>query len=39
LQSRLASYLPILGWLRTYDLTMLTDDALAAIIVTIMLVP
>ena len=39
MQSRLASYLPILGWLRTYDLTMLTDDALAAIIVTIMLVP
>lgn len=39
MQSRLASYLPILGWLRSYDLTMLTDDALAAIIVTIMLVP
>lgn len=39
LRSQLASYLPILSWVRAYNLTMLTDDVLAAVIVTIMLVP
>jgi SulP family sulfate permease len=39
LRARLASYLPVLGWVRAYNLTTLTDDVLAAIIVTIMLVP
>ncbi len=39
LRSRLARHLPILEWTRSYRLGTLTDDALAAIIVTIMLVP
>jgi SulP family sulfate permease len=34
-----ASYFPILQWGRTYDRNALTGDALAAVIVTIMLIP
>lgn len=36
---RLARYLPILSWGRSYDRSVLTGDLLAAIIVTIMLIP
>lgn len=36
---RLADYFPILGWARTYDRLTLTNDAVAAVIVTIMLIP
>lgn len=36
---RIASYFPILGWARTYDRLTLTNDAVAAVIVTIMLIP
>jgi SulP family sulfate permease len=35
----LARYLPILGWARSYDRNVLTSDLVAAIIVTIMLIP
>lgn len=35
----IASYLPILQWGRTYDRNALTGDVLAAVIVTIMLIP
>ena len=35
----LARYLPILEWGRTYDRSILTSDLVAAIIVTIMLIP
>jgi sulfate permease, SulP family len=38
-RSRLARYFPILEWARVYSLVTLTDDMLAAVIVTIMLVP
>ena len=34
-----ARYLPILGWARSYDRHVLTSDLVAAIIVTIMLIP
>lgn len=37
--SRLVRYLPILNWARSYDRHMLESDLLAAIIVTIMLIP
>ena len=37
--NRLARYLPILDWGRGYRLSTLSDDLLAALIVTIMLVP
>ena len=36
---RLARYLPILDWSRNYGFTTLTSDLVAAMIVTIMLVP
>jgi sulfate permease, SulP family len=36
---RLSRYLPVLEWGRSYGLATLTDDLLAAVIVTIMLVP
>ncbi|MFW2541874.1 SulP family inorganic anion transporter [Primorskyibacter sp. 2E107] len=36
---RLSRYLPILGWARTYDKDTLTSDLVAAVIVTIMLIP
>jgi len=36
---RLASYFPILNWAKTYNSSILTDDLLAALIVTIMLIP
>ena len=36
---RLGRYLPILHWGRTYDRHALTSDAVAAVIVTIMLIP
>ena len=36
---RLARFLPILHWGRTYDRHALTSDAAAAVIVTIMLIP
>lgn len=36
---KLASYLPILGWGRRYNLRTLTSDLVAAVIVTIMLIP
>jgi sulfate permease, SulP family len=36
---KLAGYFPILEWGRTYDRSTLTSDAVAAIIVTIMLIP
>ena len=36
---KLARYLPILGWGRSYDRSVLTDDLIAAVIVTIMLIP
>ncbi|MFN2305927.1 MAG: sulfate permease [Paracoccaceae bacterium] len=35
----LARYFPILGWGRTYNRTALGNDAIAAVIVTIMLIP
>ena len=35
----LARYLPILEWVRTYDRSVLTNDLMAAVIVTIMLIP
>ncbi|MGZ8337573.1 MAG: SulP family inorganic anion transporter, partial [Allosphingosinicella sp.] len=34
-----ARYLPILSWARTYDGATLTSDLVAAVIVTIMLIP
>lgn len=37
--SRLARYLPILDWGRSYNGTALTNDLVAAGIVTIMLIP
>ena len=37
--SRLARYLPILDWGRSYDRLTLSSDLLAAVIVTIMLIP
>ncbi|MCT4556714.1 MAG: sulfate permease [Pelagimonas sp.] len=37
--SPLANYLPILSWSRTYNRDMATSDAIAAVIVTIMLIP
>jgi sulfate permease, SulP family len=37
--TRLAKYLPILDWGRTYDRSTLTNDMVAALIVTIMLIP
>ena len=37
--SRLGSFLPIIAWGRTYDRGTLTSDLVAAIIVTIMLIP
>lgn len=36
---RITAYFPILGWARTYDRLTLTNDAVAAVIVTIMLIP
>lgn len=36
---QLAKYLPILDWGRTYDRSTLTNDLVAALIVTIMLIP
>ncbi len=36
---RISAYFPILGWARTYDRLTLTNDAVAAVIVTIMLIP
>lgn len=36
---RLARYLPVLGWAQRYDRTTLTNDLVAAAIVTIMLIP
>ena len=38
-QSVVARYLPILEWGRTYNGTVLTNDLMAAVIVTIMLIP
>lgn len=35
----LERYLPILGWLKTYNRNTLTNDMVAAVIVTIMLIP
>ncbi len=35
----LSRYLPILEWGRTYDRTVLSSDLIAAVIVTIMLIP
>ena len=35
----LARYLPILDWGRTYDKQALSNDLIAAVIVTIMLIP
>lgn len=35
----LERYLPILGWLKSYDQNTLTNDMVAAVIVTIMLIP
>ncbi|MGB3471045.1 MAG: sulfate permease, partial [Erythrobacter sp.] len=35
----LSRYLPILEWARTYNRNVLTDDLMAAVIVTIMLIP
>ena len=37
--TQLAKYLPILDWGRTYDRSTLTNDLVAALIVTIMLIP
>jgi SulP family sulfate permease len=37
--TQLAKYLPILDWGRTYDRSTLTNDMVAALIVTIMLIP
>lgn len=37
--THLARYLPILDWGRTYDRSTLTNDLVAAVIVTIMLIP
>ena len=37
--TQLANYLPILDWGRTYDRSTLTNDLVAALIVTIMLIP
>ena len=37
--NRLADYLPILDWGRRYSRATLTNDMVAAIIVTIMLIP
>ncbi|WP_425100565.1 SulP family inorganic anion transporter [Tropicibacter sp. S64] len=37
--TRLTRYLPILGWAKTYDKDTLTSDLVAAVIVTIMLIP
>lgn len=37
--SRIVKYLPILQWSRTYDRTALTSDLIAALIVTVMLIP
>lgn len=37
--TQLAKYLPILDWGRTYDRVTLTNDLVAAVIVTIMLIP
>lgn len=34
-----ARYLPILEWARTYNRSVLTNDLMAAVIVTIMLIP
>ncbi|WP_102106992.1 SulP family inorganic anion transporter [Oceaniglobus roseus] len=36
---RLQTYLPILQWARSYDRAAFSDDAIAAVIVTIMLIP
>ena len=38
-RSTVSRYLPILGWARTYDRTVLVSDLVAAVIVTIMLIP
>ncbi|MHA6333832.1 SulP family inorganic anion transporter [Qipengyuania sp. CAU 1752] len=37
--STIARYLPILGWAGTYNKSVLTNDLVAAVIVTIMLIP
>ncbi|MFN4039498.1 MAG: SulP family inorganic anion transporter [Erythrobacter sp.] len=37
--SRIAAYFPILEWGRSYDRSVLTSDLMAAVIVTIMLIP
>ncbi|MFN7497356.1 MAG: SulP family inorganic anion transporter, partial [Hyphomonadaceae bacterium] len=39
LTTGLARYLPILDWARNYNGTTLTSDVVAALIVTIMLIP
>ncbi|WP_417718443.1 SulP family inorganic anion transporter [Salipiger sp.] len=38
-RATLASYLPILTWVRSYDRDMATSDLVAAVIVTVMLIP
>lgn len=38
-RSRIARYFPILGWARLYNRQALTSDTMAAVIVTIMLIP
>lgn len=37
--TRISKYLPFLQWIKAYDATTLTSDLLAAVIVTIMLIP
>ena len=37
--TKLARYLPVLDWARTYDRSALSNDMIAALIVTIMLIP
>ncbi|MGB1157042.1 MAG: SulP family inorganic anion transporter, partial [Alphaproteobacteria bacterium] len=35
----LSRYIPLLGWAKTYSLSTLSSDMVAALIVTIMLIP
>ncbi|MBX8827700.1 SulP family inorganic anion transporter, partial [Ochrobactrum sp. SFR4] len=37
--SKISRYYPFMQWVKTYDGTVLTSDLLAAVIVTIMLIP
>ncbi|MDI9738641.1 SulP family inorganic anion transporter, partial [Stutzerimonas stutzeri] len=39
MKQRLARYLPMLAWARHYDRAAATKDSLAALIVTLMLIP